>query len=455
MPTRATNYTYNNGTGDFSTGFTPTLGTAPTTTTADTFVFPGSSSNSPYVVADDLTTALNANALNFTNLSAAVTLTRGGMGTTNLINLGGTNPSVNVTFQSSYLPFVQIFVDLSLTVGTTTTFTSGGNGSLINLTGVISGGGGVTDSALFLMFGGANTYSGGTTISAGREFFLTTPAATAGTGAISNNGTLIFEADGQQVVNDISGSGALSLTSSNSTVTLTGALSYTGNTFTGNGGNTYIFASAKNSTLTGIIGTTAGGTTNDSVTQAGTGILTLSGANNYTGTTTVSAGTLLINGNTSAATGAVNVTGGSLGGTGTIGGAVTLSSGARLSAGTVGGVGTLTLNNTATFNAGSILQVDLAGGAADRLQITGALTIASGAQLVFTGLPDGISSYTLATFSSLTNGTASQFTGMTPLGYQINYTGTSITLTPVPEPTTWAAVLLAIGFVGSSRYCRS
>jgi autotransporter-associated beta strand protein len=61
--------------------------------------------------------------------------------------------------------------------------------------------------------------------------------------------------------------------------------------------------------------------------------LTLSGNNSYDGTTTVSAGTLLINGNSSTANGAVNVTGGTLGGTGTTGGAITVSGGATLSPG--------------------------------------------------------------------------------------------------------------------------
>ncbi len=62
------------------------------------------------------------------------------------------------------------------------------------------------------------------------------------------------------------------------------------------------------------------------LTKRGTGTLVLTGANVYTGPTTVSAGTLLINGNNSGATGPVTVSlGASLGGDGSIGGDVTIN----------------------------------------------------------------------------------------------------------------------------------
>lgn len=63
------------------------------------------------------------------------------------------------------------------------------------------------------------------------------------------------------------------------------------------------------------------------LTKIGTGTLTLSSNNTYTGSTIVSAGTLLVNGSLS--TGAVTVqTNATLGGTGTIGGSVTFDAGA-------------------------------------------------------------------------------------------------------------------------------
>ncbi|VTU01918.1 Outer membrane autotransporter barrel domain-containing protein OS=Opitutaceae bacterium TAV1 GN=OpiT1DRAFT_01846 PE=4 SV=1: Autotrns_rpt [Gemmataceae bacterium] len=69
------------------------------------------------------------------------------------------------------------------------------------------------------------------------------------------------------------------------------------------------------------------------MTKTGSGTATLVGDNLYSGATTVSGGTLLINGDQSAATGAVTVgSGATLGGIGTVGGAITVSSGGTLQA---------------------------------------------------------------------------------------------------------------------------
>ncbi len=116
-------------------------------------------------------------------------------------------------------------------------------------------------------------------------------------------------------------------TSANTTLQLDG--SNTGNSITGN-----------------ILNSADGTPRLLSLTKAGAGTWSLSGTNSYTGTTTVSAGKLLITGNSSAATGAVSVTAGALGGNGgSLGGAVTVSSAGGMDL-RDGSVGTLTLGST-------------------------------------------------------------------------------------------------------------
>ena len=120
-------------------------------------------------------------------------------------------------------------------------------------------------------------------------------------------------------------------------------------------------------------------TTDGGLTKNGAGTLTLSAINTYTGTTTVSAGKLFINGNQSTATGAVTVaSGATLGGSGTIGGAVTIQNGGILAPGNSPGtltVASLTLNSTSVLNY-ELGQAGTAGGSLNDLtQDNGALTL--------------------------------------------------------------------------------
>jgi autotransporter-associated beta strand protein len=100
-------------------------------------------------------------------------------------------------------------------------------------------------------------------------------------------------------------------------------------------GNTiWIWDGATNLTINAGIGdirihsriTSSGQATPTGLIKTGTNALVLSGNSDYTGATVVSAGTLNINGNNAAATGALTVaSGATLGGSGTIGGATTIS----------------------------------------------------------------------------------------------------------------------------------
>ena len=182
--------------------------------------------------------------------------------------------------------------------------------NVISGTGVLAQSGAGTTS-----LSGQITYSGLTTISAGTlQIGSGGTSGTLGTGAVVNAATLTFNrSNALTVANAISGTGAVRQSGSGVT-TFTGANAYTGTT-TITAGTLQI----GNAGTTGTLGTgavvNAGTLTfnrSDAVTvanaisgsgrlvQAGTGTTTLSANNSYTGTTTVSNGTLQIgNGGTS------------------------------------------------------------------------------------------------------------------------------------------------------------
>ena len=97
-----------------------------------------------------------------------------------------------------------------------------------------------------------------------------------------------------------------------------------------------------------------------SLVKTGTGTMTLSGDNGYTGATTVNAGGLVVNGSILSAT-TVNG-GGALGGNGSITNDVTINSGGTLAPGsTATPTGTLTITGNLAFQSAAIYLVSLNG----------------------------------------------------------------------------------------------
>ena len=116
------------------------------------------------------------------------------------------------------------------------------------------------------------------------------------------------------------------------------------------------------------------------LTKQGAGTLTLTAASSYSGATTVSAGTLVVNG--SIADSAVGVqTGATLAGTGTVG-ATTVLAGGTIAPGN-NAIGTLHVNGAYVQNAGSMYQVlvDPNSNASSLIAVTGIATLANGAVL--------------------------------------------------------------------------
>ena len=291
---------------------------------------------------------------------------------------------------------------------------SGGAQHNITLSGALSSTGSLTKTGGgTLTLSGPNTYTGNTAINAG--------IVNAG---VADNGTTGPFGKPATVVGSLAfGGGTLQYSSAN-TVDYSGRFSTAGSQpiSIDVNGQAVTFATA----LTGI------GTTLALQDSAGGGTLTLSsGANNYTGNTTVSSGTLNVSGAITG-TGAVNVNGGTLAGVGSISGTVTVGSGGALAPGS-GGTGTLTVNGL-TFSAGS--HGTFSPGSDSVTVGAGGLTINGGA---ITFLQPGTSTpftapgtYTLANYSGSVGGTgATALTVANPqphTTYNFIDTGTSIQL---------------------------
>ena len=225
-------------------------------------------------------------------------------------------------------------------------------------------------------------------------------------------------------------------------------------------------------------------TGSNSVVKTGANSVTLTGTNSYSGTTTVSNGTLLVNGSLTGS-GTLSVASGTtLGGTGSITGAVTVNGGILAPGNSIE---SLAVTGNLTLNTGSAFAYEMSSGAvpsaaADFQKVFGDLGLSGTVNLTLTDLASSPVAFSPNTTLSLINyaGTwnggfftcaGNELTnhevftaGLTT--WQINYDAISgglnfateytgghfVTLTAVPEP----ASLLALGcLVGAGAFLRS
>jgi autotransporter-associated beta strand protein len=173
-----------------------------------------------------------------------------------------------------------------------------------------------------------------------------------------------------------------------------------------------------------------GGTTADilSLVKTDAGTWVLGGANTYTGTTTVLAGTLLVNGDQSAATGAISVaTSAVLGGSGTMGGNAAFGSGALFAFNAAAPLtvsGSVTFASAATFGVGSLTGLTSSVADATYPLIAGNVDVT------------GLANFGSSNAYDLGSGKAAYFESLSPSG---------LSLVVVPEPTSIAGGLAAFG----------
>jgi autotransporter-associated beta strand protein len=282
-----------------------------------------------------------------------------------------------------------------------------------------------------------------------------------------------------------------------------GTMTFIGNVNLGSGSNGYTLteAGAGSVTLNGVVAN--GGSAAGNLKMAGTGTLTLSGANTYTGTTTVSSGTLqtsasgaLHSGNTltvaSGATLNLNGTSQTVGaftsagllGLGS-GGSLTLLGSSTLS-GTMSGTGTLTLNSGSTLTLGANFNdsgvnivlnggtlkingtsdtfgsltvsassiIDFGSPSASVLDISG-VTLGGGTTLTVKNWTNGLS-YFYSNTTTGTMGTAPEnqivFTGFSGNATHWNTStdgpGNEHQVTPTPEPAALGLIMTALSLAG-------
>ncbi|HMK68943.1 MAG TPA: autotransporter domain-containing protein [Stellaceae bacterium] len=401
------------------------------------------------------TTQIVTNAISDGATITTVTMTGGG--TLGLTNLGNTYSGGTVIVGGST---VQIDNDLELgfslggiTLGDSSSF---GSLRLISTLALSSGrniflnpGGGVIDAANTSLwtFSGVVSGTGLLTVTGPGSIALTGTNTNSGGVAVTGGATLNVGADtalgvatGGITLGDSTTAGTLTLTNN---ITATSARNVT---IESGGGaintNDVPAGTATDWTFTGLF-SGAG-----PLTVGGAGTLILDGANPYSGTVTITGGTLELGDPTSTtaslAGGVVVNTGGILSGHGTILGLVT-NSGGTVMTGTPGSVGPLTVGS---FNqTAGTLTIQLSPSGPAELVVTGAATLGGTLHLVFNPGYYSATTYQLVSASSIT-GTFASITGNIGVGFSqdvsIGSTAVDLTLTKMavlPEdPTIYPAI---------------
>ncbi len=181
-----------------------------------------------------------------------------------------------------------------------------------------------------------------------------------------------------------------------------------------------------------------------SLVKLGPATLTLAGANNYSGPTAISNGTLVVNGSLSSP---VKVAaGGTLAGLGTLGGATVVQAGGTLTPGN-GGLGTLTISNALTLAAGSSTTLAINRATGNYGSVAATSTVYGGT-LTVTSLGGAFQvgdSFQLFSGGGTGNFTAMNLPAISPLKWSWNPAAGTLSVVPAvnPAPAPLAAQAVA------------
>ena len=284
------------------------------------------------------------------------------------------------------------------------TLSAGANNQTSTFGGVIENGNGTTALAKLgsgtLTLSGSNSYTGGTTIAAG---------------------TLAVAADGNL------GAAPNTITPGNIAINAGATLSAT-STFTlaanrgiavgPSGAGSIDVAPTQTLTYGGAIANNGG---SGGFTKTGGGTLVLAGTSSYTGTTTVTAGILTVNGSAAGSVSGFVRSGATLTGTGTTG-AMTIDALGTVAPGNsgigaLGAAGGLTLHGNADFELGTPGANHAAPGASDRMNVTGGIALGGSLNLTDNAGANsqgalGAGSYKLFTYTDAASGSFASINGL-------------------------------------------
>jgi autotransporter-associated beta strand protein len=205
----------------------------------------------------------------------------------NQLGTGAVTFSGNSTLQFS-APIVPFSLPIAINASVVGTIDTQGNASTIS-TAITGGGALEKQGSAVLTLTGANMYSGGTIVNQG-TLALSLGGSFLSTGSVEIDTGATF---------DISG-----ITPASATI---GDLTGIGSATLNLGGKNLIFGTANNTSFSGLISGALG-----SLTKQGSGTFTVTGANTYSGGTTLDAGTFSISNDNSLGTGTLHFNGGEL-----------------------------------------------------------------------------------------------------------------------------------------------